>query len=154
MTNLAAEFPKNLGISITAGTTELTHAQAKTILPAAINLLPLFHDDKRPVPGRRCVHLVRAFVRRQHPDWRYNNTMTLTLWALPAGAANVKLKVGIMLILLGLHALHIFWLPLLIMLHLRHKCVLAPGTFRSLSKVGNFASLDLLFILPSTFCMR
>ena len=71
-------------ISFTAGPNHLQRIHADIILPAAISLLPNFHSDFRRLKNRGGrVLLVDAFVKHQHPVWRFNNAVTLTLWGLP-----------------------------------------------------------------------
>ena len=100
LVEFSTTFPKNLGVTVTAGRQYLSLAQANLILPAAIELLPEFKDDSR---YNGTVMLVEALVKRQHPLWRYNNAMTLTVWACPSGLDDVDLKVPCWN---GLHAAH------------------------------------------------
>ena len=89
-------LPPGLGVTYTYGESGQTGAQTDTILPAAIELLPDFRGDSRPLPSGGSVQHVEAFVRRQHPSWRFNNAVTLTVWALGPGQdveSQVDLKV-------------------------------------------------------------
>lgn len=94
LTAVSDFFPSSLGISFTSGFMDLPSEQADTILSAAVSLLPGFQYDRRILTSHGKVHLVKAFVRRQHPTWCYNNTHTLTLWALPPGQDRLQLQVG------------------------------------------------------------
>ena len=95
LSSLSKDFPANLVITTTAGAKPLTDAQAEVILPAAIELLSMFKGDSRPVRSHGEVKLVETFVRRQHPLWCYNNTLTLTVWAVPLTQLdNIQLKVS------------------------------------------------------------
>ena len=60
-------FPNSLGISFTSGCMDLPSKQADTILSAATSLLPGFQHGRRILTSHGKVHLVKAFIRRQHP---------------------------------------------------------------------------------------
>ena len=122
LTDLHPSFPPNLAVTITAGSRHLSAAQAETILSAAIKLLPEFKDDFRLSASNEKFMLVPAFVMRQHPQWQFNNALTLTLWAVPlAQQGRVQLAVRTMLKLIALYGYA--FTGHCTMLHYRLSCV-------------------------------